>query len=182
MENPDNFRSRLIADYISRAVRIADRIQKKINILEFDRLFKVNGEYITISPKDKAYAEIRKMPLSPEAKKWLNEEKDIVNWQTGAYTMKRINELFDLNLRMFEDWDLAQMRDNELFYKNVMLAVDRDDENYNALDEDTRREVRIIFDAVDNSKYFIYGIKGYFSKDGIEFVDEEYMNHLKARL
>ncbi|MCX7737014.1 MAG: hypothetical protein N2319_09900 [Candidatus Kapabacteria bacterium] len=183
MKTVDDFRIKLIADYTSQAVRKADKISKKIAYLEFDGLFRVKGEYVQLCQKGTAFPEIVDIPLSPDASKWIYDEVDQMHWKIGYYLISKINELYDTDLLMFEDWEFARFEDDEAICVNFILSVKMDDPVWIALDENTQREIRIIFDAIDNSKYFLHSIDSYFYSESLQQeVDVDYKNHLKARL
>lgn len=183
MKTVDDFRIKLIADYTSQAVRNADKISKKIAYLEFDGLFRVKGEYVQLCPKGTAFQEIVNIPLSPDASKWIYDEVDQMHWKIGYYLISKINNLYDTDLLMFEDWEFARFDDDEAICVNFILSVKMDDPVWIALDENTQREIRIIFDAVDNSKYFLHSIDSYFYSESLQKeVDIDYKNHLRARL
>jgi hypothetical protein len=183
MKTVDDLRIKLIADYTSQAVRKADKISKKIKYLEFEDLFKVNNEYVQICQKGTAFEEILNIRMSEIAEKWLYDEVDQFHWRIGCFTLKQINKLFKTDLVMFEDWEFARLEDGEAICINYILSVKMDDPVWIDLDENNQREIRIIFDAIDNSKYFLHSIDSYFysEKDNID-VDSDYKNHLKARL
>jgi hypothetical protein len=176
------FRANIIAEYTTKAVKIADKIYKKIFYLEYDGLFKVNGNFIRICEKGTAFDQSQDITLSDDARKWLRSDQDIINWKIGAFTLSKINELFNINLEPQEVWDLAKMSDNEKTLVAFQLTIDTDSNKWDALDEQTQMEVRIIFDAIDNPKYFLHSIDSYFlSSDDQVPVDMDYRNHLIAR-
>lgn len=183
MNKLEAFRANLISNAISNAVRTVDKISKKMNLIELDGLFKVKSKYATLCPKGKAFDMILEVKLSPIAEKWLKNESDAINWKTGAFILNRINELYGLELKLNEEWDIATLPDSEQLFTGFQLSVDIEDKAWHSLDEATQREIRIIFDAIDNHKYFMYSLETYFqTSDESIPVDTDYMNHLKARL
>lgn len=182
MNTFNEFRVELIAEYTSDAVRTADRIQKKINLLEFNGLFRINEKYVRISEKDTAFNEIGKIKLSKDAERWLTDNVDILEWQISAFTLKKINTMFKTKLKLFEFWDLAETIDSETILIGFQNSIDIEDVNWLNLDESTQNDIRIIFDAIDNSKYFLHSIDGYFPFNEGIMQDRDYYNHLLARL
>jgi hypothetical protein len=145
-------------------------------------MFKIKGEYAKLTGAGDSLDKILSVELSDDAKRWLRRKTDKVNWQIGAFVLETINEIYGLKLILFEDWDLATMSDNEFLFMNVQLSIKMDDVSFLELDETMRREVRIIFDAIDNPKYFLHSIDGYFFPDSDGNIDIDYKNHLLARL
>jgi hypothetical protein len=182
MKSIDEFRLNLIADYTTQAVKAAERIRKKVKLLEFEKLYKVKGEFINLCEKDTAFDSILDIELSSEASRWLNKDIDIIYWKIGAFVIYRINQLYGTNLKLNVEWDLAQMPDNEMIFVGYGLSVKMDGFDWENLEESHQREIRIIFDSIDNSKYFLHTITGYFTNDNNEIAEEFYLNHLKARL
>ncbi len=182
MTSFEAFRANTIANFISSAVKIVEKIEKKIKYLEFENLFRVRGELVTLFGKNTALDEALKLQLSFDANKWLKKEHEIINWKIGALTLQKINQLYSTDLKLEENWDLAIARDKEKIFLSFQLDINTDDNNWNELDEVTQREIKIIFDAVDNSKYFLHSIDSYFIDSEDNLVDVEYKNHLIARL
>ncbi len=176
------FRMKLMSDNMSKAVRTADKIEKKIQSLELNGLFRVKGKYVTLCDKGTAFGKIRQIELNGEAKKWLVKDEDIIKWQTAVFSLLLINDFFDLDLELAQDWDIAMLRDKEPLFFNVMLSINDNVESWTNLDPITQREVMIIFDAIDNSKYFIHSINRYFTDPEGNDIDQDYKNHLLARL
>lgn len=182
MTSFEAFRANTLANFITSAVKIVEKIEKKIRYLEFENLFRVKGDFITLFEKNTAFDEALKLQLSPNANKWLKKEHEIINWKIGALTLKKINQLYSTDLKLEENWDLATTGDKEKIFLSFQLDINTEDTNWDNLDEVTQREIKIIFDAVDNSKYFLHSIDSYFIDSEDNLVDVEYKNHLIARL
>lgn len=183
MNSMEAFRANLLAEYMTNAVKMADKVFKKIKYLEFEGLFKVKGEYRAICKKGIAFDQILSCELSNGAKKWLVKEIDQINWKIARFTLNKLNELYGLSLQLNEEWDLATTSDHEKIFLSFQLSVEVESEEWQSLSESIQNEIRIVFDAIDNAKYFLHSIDSYFVIDdeGVP-VDVEYKNHLMARL
>ncbi len=182
MTSLEAFRVKTLANFTTMAVKTVDKIEKKIKYLEFEDLFKVKGKFVTLFSKNTAFDEVLNQELSIDATKWLSKEPDIINWKIGALTLKKINQLFSTNLQLYEHWDLAITYDQEKVFLSFQLDIDSDDAIWDNLDEQTQKEIKIIFDAIDNAKYFLHSIDSYFIDSECNLIDIDYKNHLIARL